>query len=147
MFFATFRASFPSVKTLAMVSVSSVFGGLVSFVLCALILPTGPAQKPLPPHDPRFATLGRAYLPRLGQAYAVAWEDGAKLLESGQGIATALDTVKNSWESNRASLFDRMLTPEFDKLVPEATKDSDVSSQARGALAAAWRGFALGLRR
>jgi hypothetical protein len=140
-------AFLPSPRTLFTVVFSSILGGAVSLAVFAWIIPHGSSPKPVPPHDPRFVTLGRGYLSGLGIAYAGAWEDGATLLDSGQGLSTALDTIKKSWAANRAQLFDHVVTPEFAKLIPEATKDADVPPQTRAALSAAWRGFAMGLRR
>jgi hypothetical protein len=137
----------PGLRDLVTVTVASILGGVISFGIFAWIHPADPSPKPIPSHDPRFVTLGRVYLTQLGKAYAGAWEDGATLLDSGQGLSTALETVRKSWESNRAQLFEQVATPEFGKLIPESSKDSDILPQARSTLAAAWRGFALGLRR
>ena len=100
---------------------------------------------PVPPRDPHFVALGKAYLPELGAAYAAAWEEGAKQLEAGGGISTAVDAVAKSWSSGRTQLYDHVLTPEFAKIVAESIKDTDVSADERAAMAAAWRGLALGL--
>ena len=89
--------------------------------------------------------VGRAYLPGLGKAYAAAWEEGAKSLEAGQPLSAAIAAVGKAWDANRTQLFDQLATPEFAKIVPESQKDADVTPQQRAAMAAAWRGLALGL--
>jgi hypothetical protein len=134
----------PSLRTLFTVVISSILGAFVSFGVFVWI--NSPIPKPSPPHDARFVALGKSYLAQLGKSYARAWEDGAILLDSGQGLSTTLEAVSKSWTSNRTQLFDQVVTPEFGKLLPESTGDPDVPPQARAALAAAWRGFALGLR-
>ena len=80
-------------------------------------------------------------------AYARAWDEGAIALDSGQPVSAALDLVAKNWTSGRTALFDKLVAPEFAKIVPESIKDSDVTPQERTALAAAWRGFAVGLTR
>jgi hypothetical protein len=138
----------PSRSTLATIAVSSLMGGALALGISTwLWSPEAPPASPVPPHDPHFFRLGRAYLPELGKAYATAWEDGAKGLETGQNLSDALNAVTKAWGTNRTQLFDRMATPEFLKLVPESKKDADVTPQERAAMAAAWRGFALGLRK
>lgn len=137
----------PSFRTFLTVLITSTLSAAASFALFMCLLPPGSSPTPSPLHDPRFVTLGHLYLAQLGNAYAGAWDDGATLLESGQGVSTALQTVTKSWESNRIKLFENVATPEFVKLIPDSTKDADVAAPARAALAAAWRGFAIGLRR
>jgi hypothetical protein len=95
--------------------------------------------------DAAFIQLGRAYLPDLGKAYGAAWEDGAKLLEAGQPVSTAVGQVTTSWTTKRQALMDAQISPALAKVVPESTKDADVTSSERAALAAAWRGLARGL--
>ena len=99
----------------------------------------------VPALDSRFVTLGRAYLPELGKAYATAWNEGAKALESGQPVAAAIKTVGQSWDSGRGQLFDRLITPELTKIVADGQPESEVTAAARQALVRAWRGFASGL--
>jgi hypothetical protein len=98
-----------------------------------------------PSHDPRFVSLGSAYLHRLGGVYAKAWTDGAEALDTGEGISRAVETVARSWSAGRSNLYDQLITPEFGKLLPEGVSDEAVTSAQRVALAAAWRGFAKGL--
>jgi hypothetical protein len=101
-----------------------------------------PAQ---PSRDAHLAAVGRAYLPQLGRAYAEAWNQGAVALDSGQPVSAALDLVAKNWTAGRTAVFDKLVAPEFAKIVPESIKDSDVTPKERAALAAAWRGFAVGL--
>jgi hypothetical protein len=138
----------PSRRTIVTVVVSIVVGGVMAIGASTWLAPSsGPASGPQPPYDPRFVPVGRAYLTELGKAYAEAWDEGAKDLEAGQGLAPALAAVAKAWEQNRVQLFDRMVTPEFDRLIPETKKETEVTPQERAAMAAAWRGFALGLAR
>jgi hypothetical protein len=137
---------FPDRRTLVTVTLSSVLGGALAIgVADWLQTSAGPTGNPQPSHDRRFVSLGRAYLPRLGKAYAAAWDQGAKALDSGQGISAALDTVAQSWTANRTEIYDKLLTPELAKIVSESVKDSDITPTERAAMAAAWRGLALGL--
>jgi hypothetical protein len=135
---------FPSWRTLLTVTLSSVLGGAVAIGVSDWLRPN---NSPQPPYDRRYVSLGRAYLPQLGKAYAVAWDQGAKALDAGQGISAALDTVAQTWTANRTEIYDKLLTPELVKIVAESVKDSDVSPAERAAMAAAWRGFALGLKK
>jgi hypothetical protein len=105
----------------------------------------GNSSRSLP--DTHFAAVGRAYLPRLGETYAQAWNQGAIALDSGQPISAALDLVAKNWATDRSALFDKLLAPELTKIVPESIKDSDVTPFERAAMAAAWRGLARGLNR
>jgi hypothetical protein len=137
---------FPSRRTFLTVVLSSALGaGLVIATAVWLDIPLQPTPSPVTPRDARFVTLGKAYLPKLGKAYAAAWEDGAKQLEAGGGISAAIDAVAKSWSANRTQLYDHVLTPEFSKIVVESAKDSDVTPLERSAMAAAWRGLAVGL--
>jgi hypothetical protein len=136
----------PSRNILVTAVVSSIGGAVVAFAVLLFIgLMGNPAPSPGPPHDPRFVSVGRAYLPQLGLAYAGAWNEGAAQLESGKSISAALDVVSKSWSSRRAQLYDHVLTPQFSRIVAESVKDEDVTPQERAALAAAWRGLSLGL--
>jgi hypothetical protein len=136
----------PGWRTLCTVLASSLVGAALAIaVLTGIEDSRKPTPSPGPVHDPRFVALGKAYLPQLGKAYAAAWEEGAKQLEAGAGIATALDALSKTWSANRAQLYDHVLTPEFSKIVTESVKDADVTPAERSAMAAAWRGFAIGL--
>jgi hypothetical protein len=137
---------FPDRRTLVTVTLSSVLGGALAIGVADWLRTfEGPTGNPQPSRDRRFVSLGRAYLPQLGKAYAAAWDQGAKALDSGQGISAALDTVAQTWTASRTEIYDKLLTPELAKIVAESVKDSDITPTERAAMAAAWRGFALGL--
>jgi hypothetical protein len=141
-------AVLPSRRTLLTVALSSLFGGALAVGITAWMHhAAGTTPSPQPPYDPRFVAFGRAYVAELGKAYAGAWDEGAKSLDAGQVLSTALKAVAQTWRTNRTQLFDRIVTPELGKLVPETTNDADVTIQERAAMSAAWRGFALGLRK
>ena len=106
-----------------------------------------PEKNPGPPHDVRFVVLGEAYLPQLGRAYAAAWEEGAKQLDAGKRVSEALETVAKAWSTNRTTLYDQLVTPEFAMIVAEGADDTRLSPRERAALAAAWRGLSRGLAR
>jgi hypothetical protein len=95
--------------------------------------------------DGRFIPLGQNYLPELGRLYGKAWVEGAKRLESGQSVPAALTTVRTLWDAGRVQLFDRMVTPEFARIVAENRDSSQYTFAERAALAKAWLGFAAGL--
>ena len=141
-------AAIPSRRTLFTIVISSLLGGALAVGSATwLRSPAGPPPGPQPLHDPHFVRIGQAYIAALSKTYASAWDQGAQGLDTGQGLSTALDAVAKAWSANRTQLFDQMVTPEFAKLIPETTKDADVTPQERAAMAAAWRGFALGLRK
>ncbi len=94
----------------------------------------------------RLATVGRAYRLELGKVYADAWLAGARRLDDGQGPAAALEAVAKAWDAGRVALFERQVTPELARVVPEGKADAELSPGDRARLAAAWRGFARGLR-
>ena len=136
----------PGWRSLIMVLVSTAVGAALAIVVShGFTTPDKPAPNPGPPHDQRFVTLGKAYLPQLGQAYSAAWEEGAKQLEAGKGVSLALDAVSKAWSANRTQLYDHVLTPEFSRIVAENVNDTDVTPTERAALAAAWRGLAFGM--
>jgi hypothetical protein len=105
----------------------------------------GSDPAPAPLIDKRFIPLGRSYLPELGKQYSAAWNEGAKALESGQSVSSALKCVSQTWDHGRVELFDRLLTPELSKIVPEGQADTETKLVDRLALARAWRGLASGL--
>ncbi|QEH38665.1 hypothetical protein OJF2_72710 [Aquisphaera giovannonii] len=96
--------------------------------------------------DPRFVALGRSYIPELGKAYSSAWDDGATALESGQAIGAALKVVSQSWEQGRTKLFDRLVTPELCKVVPDGKPEAELKDADKAAVARAWRGLAAGMK-
>jgi hypothetical protein len=105
----------------------------------------GPSPAPTN-FDSRFVPIGQSYVPELCGAYASSLDEGAKLLDAGQPVSMAIDTQSKSWESGRLAAFDKILKPEFSKIIPEGTDDKTVTSSDRLALANAWRGTAKGLR-
>lgn len=109
----------------------------------------GPAPAPPPspcdPVDPAFVALGKRYRGELAAAYATAWLGGAAALQAGQSFSAALATVGKSWDSGRSVVFDRVATPEFGKIIPPGTADSDITPAQKAKMEAAWRGFAAGL--
>jgi hypothetical protein len=136
----------PTRRTVLVILASSVLGAGVALAASRWFdAQRSPAPGPLPPRNAHFVSLGKAYLPELGEAYAAAWEDGAKQLDAGGGISAAIDTVAKSWAARRSQAYDHVLTPEFSKIVAESIKDADVTQAERAAMAAAWRGLALGL--
>jgi hypothetical protein len=98
-----------------------------------------------PPADARLTAIGRAYMPELGRAYAAAWEAGARDLDAGKPIGTAIGTVGTTWSTGRSALYDRTITPALKTIVPEGTADVDVTAGQRAAMAAAFRGLAAGV--
>jgi hypothetical protein len=147
MFIIGIPAWFPTRRTLVTVIASALVGASVTFGIAAWLQTHDGANAAQPPHDAHFAAVGRAYLPRLAEEYARAWDQGAIALDSGQPVSAAVDLVAKNWTSGRTALFDKLVAPEFAKIVPESIKESDVTPQKRTALAAAWRGFAVGLTR
>lgn len=93
-----------------------------------------------------LTSIGKAYPGHLGKAYAAAWEDGAKLLDSGQSVAMALDQVKTSWEANRGATFSKYVQPAFASIIPEGMDEKEILPGERQELAQAWREFAKGLK-
>lgn len=134
----------PSGRMVFAVLASALIGAFVAVGIDRTVSCTPPTATGLPGAD-SFVAVGRTYLPQLGRAYAGAWEDGAKTLDSGQSVHASLDVVARSWSSNRGALFDRSLAPLFASIVPESTADADVTPAQRAAMAAAWRGLARGL--
>jgi hypothetical protein len=135
-------------KTFLLVVVSGALGaGLAVGVPVLRTWLGGDGSRPAPPPvlDARFIPLGKTYLPELGRLYAAAWNEGAKALETGQPAAASLKSVGQSWDTGRVQLFDRLVTPEFSKIVAENKAESEVKPADLMALARAWRGFAAGL--
>jgi hypothetical protein len=135
-------------KTVLLVLVSAALGaGLTAGIppLVHWLEGTKPNPAPAPLLDKRFIPLGRDYTAALGQQYAAAWVEGAKALEAGQSVPSALKSVAQTWDHGRTKLFGRLLTPEFSKIVPEGQSESDTQAAARLAMAQAWRGLAAGL--
>lgn len=146
MFLNRFSSLVPDRRVVATVLVSSLAGVALTVAVSTWVETSRkPAPNPGPPHDARFVGIGKAYLPQLGKAYAEAWDEGAKVLDTGKSVADALDAVSKKWSSSRTQLYDHVFTPEFSRIVAESVKDSDVTPAERAALAAAWGGLSLGL--
>ena len=77
--------------------------------------------------------------------YATAWVEGAGALESGQPMDKALENVSAAWDAGRTNLFDRLITPELVKILPEGQEPSAITPAQRQELSRAFRGFAVGL--
>jgi hypothetical protein len=137
----------PSGRSFLTVVASAVVGGTLTIGVSQWLRTHDLANPAHEASDAHFSDMGRAYLPQLAAAYSRAWNQGAIALDSGQPVSSALDLVTKDWTSGRTALFDKIVAPEFAKIVPESIKDSDVTPQERTALAAAWRGFAAGLAR
>jgi len=105
----------------------------------------GDVVPPGPTIDAGFVAIGKAYVPRLGAAYAEAWTKGAEQLDAGSSPPAALAVVASTWQIARTDLFNEVVQPELAKIVPESTLDADVTAAERAALAAAMRGLARGL--
>lgn len=129
-------------------AVGAIVGVVVALVLVlAVTALMGHWDRPRDdPSAGRLVAVGRAYRVELGKVYGDAWLEGAKRLDDGQGPAAALESVAKAWDSGRVALFERLVTPELARVVPEGKPDADVSPTDRAKLAAAWRGFAKGLR-
>jgi hypothetical protein len=124
---------------------SAILGAVISFGVSYYLIHPGEPGVPTPPRNARFVKIGRAYLLALGKAYAEAWNDGAKQLDQGTALSASLKSVGDSFAARRMALMDKVLTPELARIVPESTRDTDVTPAERAAMAAAWRGLALGL--
>ena len=108
-------------------------GRLGSSCLCSFSDPDKPAPNPAYSHDKRFVIIGHDYLPQLGKAYAAAWEQGAKNSKPAEASRFHWTRCRKAWKSNRVQLYDRMLTPEFAKIVAENIKDEDLTTAERTA--------------
>src|SRR5262245_42411750 len=98
-------AVLPSRRALLTAALSSFLGGAVATGYTSWIRhPGGPPLGPHSPYDPHFIPIGRAYLPELGKAYAVAWDEGAESLDAGQDFSSALGVVAKVWEMKRVGL-------------------------------------------
>lgn len=134
------RETLKFVALLVVVAVCSLSSGLLFAWLFTRHDSPGPGD-----YDRHFIAVGKAYLGDLGPAYASAWEDGAKVLDAGQPIGVALDTVAKSWEANRKAAGNKRLTPELSKVVEQGKDEKEVTTGDRAALAKAYRGIAKGL--
>jgi hypothetical protein len=110
-----------------------------------LLSPGEPEPRSKRDLNRRFVTLGRAYLPQLGKVYASAWNDGATALDAGESVSRAIDIVAKRWSTGRTGLYDSVISPELAEILPESVRNEEVTPAQRAAVAAAWRGLAIGL--
>lgn len=99
-----------------------------------------------PPVDPAFVPIARAYSGVILDSYASAWATAADEVTAGKPIAEALAGVRANWETARTPEYKAKVSPAFAAIVPEGTPDAQVAPAQRAALAAAFRGFAKGLK-
>jgi hypothetical protein len=134
-------------KSLLLITATAVMtASLMSGAVPAALRWLGGGSGTVPQVDPRFVSIGRSYVPELGKAYSAAWDEGVKALESGESIGAALKVVGQSWEQGRTRLFDRLVTPELSKVVPDGKAEAEVNDADRKAVAGTWRGLAKGLK-
>jgi len=144
---ARIRNELPSKPAVAALLASFVLGAMVSTgkISCRQT-PDHPAP-PSPLSSQALVRLGKTYTGNLGKVYASAWEAGAASLDAGKPVSEALDSVRAAWDQDRGRLFNRFVSVEFDKIVPQGKADADVTSAQRAELSKAWRSFAAGLRK
>jgi hypothetical protein len=108
-------------------------------------LPT-PTPQPQPAPDPAApgVAIGRAYAPQLLETYAAAWEKGATQVAAGLSSADVATTFGADWQKARTDLFNRVLKPELNRVLPEGAPIADQAQ--RDAVAKLWRDVATGLR-
>jgi hypothetical protein len=116
---------------------------MCGFATARVFEPAAPARRP---PEGRCVALGREYMAELRNTYALAWYAGALDLEHSVPMGKVLERVAAVWAQRRVELFDRLVTPEFARIVPEEKKDEDVTATERWAMARAWHDFADGLR-
>ena len=133
----------PLARTIAIALVSSLFGSIGAVSLDRYLHDRQCVQPA--PFDSSFVAVGKGYARQLAQSYSQSWEEGAKALDSGQDVAAALKAVTDSWQSKRQDLFEKAVTPNLSKIVPEAKAAADLTATDRAALARAFRGLARGL--
>ncbi len=134
---------------------SAVVSILSSFALGVLLSTGGVSCRSVPDRPAPLAPLssaglirlGKTYTVNLGKVYASAWEAGAKALDSGKPVSSALDTIRESWDRDRTQLFNRFVAIEFDKIVPQGKPEAELTAEDRANLSKAWRSFASGLRK
>jgi hypothetical protein len=135
-------------RTILELAVAALVGaGLVLVALVVAALWFGgfsPAPTPTVEIDPRFVSIGKAYVNDLGIAWGASLEDGSKILDAGQPIGMADDAVAKAWEANRKAAFNKRVTPELSKVVEQSKDEKTVTAADRSALAKAYRGLAKG---
>jgi hypothetical protein len=102
-----------------------------------------PTPQPQPTPAPGVA-IGRAYAPQLLETYAAAWEKGATQVAAGLSSADVATTFGADWQKARTDLFNRVLKPELNRVLPEGAPIADQAQ--RDAVAKLWRDVAAGLR-
>jgi hypothetical protein len=126
---------------------SGFLGAIAAVTISTSIVPAPPApESPECARYRQFVRAGRGYRTLLCEAYAAAWDEGARLLESGEPLSHAIDAVSRTWSASRTKLFDVELSPRFSGVIPESTKDDAVTPLQRATMASDWRGLAKGLR-
>jgi hypothetical protein len=105
-----------------------------------------PTPQPQPAPDPAApgVAIGRAYAPQLLETYAAAWEKGATQVAAGLSSADVATTFGADWQKARTDLFNRVLKPELNRVLPEGAPIADQAQ--RDAVAKLWRDVAAGLR-
>lgn len=99
-----------------------------------------------PSVDKSFIPIARAYKEVILDSYAAAWTVAADEVAAGKPVVEALAGIRPSWESARTPEYKATVTPALNAIVAEGTPDSEISPIQRAALAAAFRGFAEGVR-
>lgn len=141
------RAWRPSVP-MALVAIACLCVGwalAMTIVLLSRGSSPGPSPDPSSQIDESFVPLGEAYGGGLSVAYGEAWAAGAESLDRGEKVGKALDEVATRWTAARKKLLASEVEPRFARIVPEAEREQNISAPQRRALAAGWRGFAVGL--
>lgn len=98
------------------------------------------------PADPAFVPIARAYSAVILDSYAAAWTVAADQVTAGKPVVEALAGVRPAWEAARTPEYKAKVAPMFAAIVPENALDSEITVTQRAALAAAFRGFAKGLK-
>jgi hypothetical protein len=108
--------------------------------------PVDPPSPPSPPvdYDPAFVPVGKALAAQFGPDFGKALEDGAKLLDAGQGRDSAEETIRAAFTANRRASFERIAGAALGKVVPPTTPDAKLTAGDRKALARAYRGLRKG---
>lgn len=99
-----------------------------------------------PPVDTSFVPIARAYSGVILDSYASAWSTAAEEVAAGQPVAEVLARIRPNWETARTPDYKAKVSPAFAAIVPEGTPHEQVTPAQRAALAAAFRGFAKGLK-
>jgi len=99
-----------------------------------------------PPVDASFVPIARAYSEVVLDSYASAWAAAADEVAAGQPVAEALLRIRPNWDAARTPEYKAKVSPAFNAIVPEGTPDAEITPIQRAALAAAFRGFAKGVK-